>query len=136
MKTRCLSLFFYSFIVLSLNGQTNFWIKDSLDKKPIYAAKLVENGKVIATSDQEGKISFFGAESSTYTIQSLSYAPLSFSFKLIKDTFFLSRAHISLSGTTISPTNAKTMIEEAFQKVLENHTPISFIKTARIERNL
>ncbi len=126
MKTRCLSLFFYSFIVLSLNGQTNFWIKDSLDKKPIYAAKLVENGKVIATSDQEGKISFFGAESNIYTIQSLSYAPLSFSFKLIKDTFFLSRAHISLSGATISPTNAKIMIEEAFQKVLENHTPISF----------
>ena len=126
MKSRCLSLFFFSFIVLSLYGQKNFWVKDSLDKKPIYAAKLVENGKVIATSDQEGKISFFGSESSTYSLQSLSYAPTSFSLKLIKDTFFLSRAHISLSGTTISPTNAKAMIEEAFQKVLENHAPFSF----------
>lgn len=104
----------------------NFWVKDSLDKKPIFATKLLENGKVIATSDQEGKISFFGAEYSTYTLQSLSYVPISFSLKLIKDTFFLSRAPISLSGTTISPTNAKAMIEEAFQKVLENHAPFSF----------
>jgi len=126
LKSRCLSLFFFSFIVLSLYGQKYIWIKDSLDKKPIYAAKLVENGKVIATSDQEGKISFFGAESSTYILQSLSYTPISFSFKLIKDTFFLSRAHISLAETSISPTNAKQILEESFQHVLKNHAPISF----------
>jgi hypothetical protein len=97
-----------------------------LDKKPIYGAKLLEKGLVIATSGQDGKISFLGSESNTYSLQSLSYKSVSFNLQQIKDTFFLSPARISLAETSISPTNAKQILEEAFQHVLENHAPISF----------
>lgn len=126
MKISFVFLFFYSFFIGSIHGQTSFWTKDSLDKKPIYGAKLLEKGLVIATSGQDGKISFLGSESSTYSLQSLSYKSVSFNLQQIKDTFFLSPARISLAETSISPTNAKQILEEAFQHVLENHAPISF----------
>ena len=126
MKISFVFLFFYSFFIGSIHGQTSFWTKDSLDKKPIYGAKLLEKGLVIATSGQDGKISFLGSESNTYSIQSLSYKSVSFNLQQIKDTFFLSPARISLAETSISPTNAKQILEEAFKHVLENHAPISF----------
>ncbi len=126
MRISFVFLFFYSFFISSILGQTSFWVKDSLDKKPIYGAKLLEKIVVIATSGQDGKISFLGSESNTYSLQSLSYKSVSFNLQQIKDTFFLSPARISLAETSISPTNAKQILEEAFQHVLENHAPISF----------
>lgn len=120
-------LLFFS-IVFHSYGQKKIWILDSLDKKPIYGIKLIENKRVINSSDIEGKILISSSENSLLTLQSLNYKSKTFVFSEIKDTIFLSPITYLVSETTITPTNAKEILLESAHKMIENHAPFSFFQ--------
>lgn len=120
-------LLFFS-IVFHSYGQKKIWILDSLDKKPIYGIKLIENKRVINSSDIEGKILISSSENSLLTLQSLNYKSKTFVFSEIKDTIFLSPITYLVSETTITPTNAKEILLESANKMIENHAPFSFFQ--------